>query len=100
MVAFSQFHCPVTLTFFIDSCLRTTFLHSNKALLSFLPTPSHIHKGGVLDLEWNLNGYWLATASRDTLVKVFDIRNMKELQLFRGHRKDVNGVCVHACVCA
>ena len=55
-----------------------------------------------MDLKWNLNGYWLATASRDTLIKVFDIRNMKELQLFRGHKKDVNGVCacVRACVCA
>ena len=52
-------------------------------------------------MKWNLNGYWLATASRDTLIKVFDIRNMKELQLFRGHKKDVNGVCacVRVCVC-
>lgn len=40
-------------------------------------------------LEWNQNGNWLATAGRDQLVKVYDIRTMKELQIFRGHKKEI-----------
>lgn len=42
-----------------------------------------------MDLRWNQNGHWLLTASRDHLLKVFDIRNMKsELQTFKGHKKE------------
>ena len=37
-----------------------------------------------MDTKWNQNGNWLATASRDHLVKVFDIRNLKEeMQTFK-----------------
>lgn len=39
--------------------------------------------------RWNLNGNWLLTCSRDQLTKLFDIRTMKELQVFRGHRREV-----------
>ena len=42
-----------------------------------------------MDLQWNQNGHWLLTASRDHLLKVFDIRNLKsELQTFKGHKKE------------
>ena len=40
-------------------------------------------------MQWNPNGDTLATASRDQTIRVFDIRAMKELQLFKGHKKDV-----------
>ena len=51
----------------------------------------HIHKSTVMDLQWNRNGDWLLTASRDHLIKVFDIRAMKEIQTFRGHKKEATG---------
>ena len=44
-----------------------------------------------MDLQWNRNGDWLLTASRDHLIKVFDIRAMKEIQTFRGHKKEATG---------
>lgn len=50
----------------------------------------HAHKNTVMDVKWNSNGNWLLTASRDHLVKIFDIRNMgQEMQTFRGHKKEV-----------
>ena len=49
----------------------------------------HAHKHTVMDLKWNKNGNWMLTASRDHLLKLFDIRNMKEeMQSFRGHKKE------------
>lgn len=41
--------------------------------------------------RWNSNGNWLVTGSRDHLLKLFDIRMMKELQTFRGHKKEATG---------
>ena len=41
--------------------------------------------------KWNSNGNWLLTGSRDHLLKLFDIRMMKELQTFRGHKKEATG---------
>jgi polyadenylation factor subunit 2 len=43
----------------------------------------------VLQVKWNINGNWLISASRDQLLKLFDIRMMKEIQMFRGHKKEV-----------
>eukprot|EP00112_Aurelia_sp_Birch-Aquarium-sp1_P012294 Seg2587.3 transcript_id=Seg2587.3/GoldUCD/mRNA.D3Y31 product="pre-mRNA 3' end processing protein WDR33" protein_id=Seg2587.3/GoldUCD/D3Y31 len=57
----------------------------------------HIHKSTVMDLQWNRNGDWLLTASRDHLIKVFDIRAMKEIQTFRGHKKEATAVDWHPC---
>ena len=42
--------------------------------------------------KWNSNGNWLVTGSRDHLLKLFDIRMMKELQTFRGHKKEATGL--------
>lgn len=39
--------------------------------------------------QWNENGNWLITGSRDHLVKLYDIRMMKEMMTFRGHKKEV-----------
>ncbi|XP_065060829.1 uncharacterized protein LOC135688058 [Rhopilema esculentum] len=55
----------------------------------------HMHKSTVMDLQWNRNGDWLLTASRDHLIKVFDIRAMKEIQTFRGHKKEATAVDWH-----
>jgi polyadenylation factor subunit 2 len=54
----------------------------------------HAHKSTVMDLKWNDNGNWLITASRDHLLKLFDLRNLKEdMQTFRGHKKEASAVC-------
>lgn len=46
-----------------------------------------------MQLQWNKNGNWLLTASRDHLIKLFDIRNMKEeVQTFKGHKKEATGI--------
>ena len=56
----------------------------------------HAHKNTVMDLAWNQNGNWLLTASRDHLLKLFDIRNTKEeVQTFRGHKKEASTVAWH-----
>lgn len=51
---------------------------------------SHDHKNSVMAVEWNKNGNWLLTGSRDHLIKLYDIRIMKEIQTFRGHKKEVS----------
>ncbi|CAB4061986.1 PFS2 [Lepeophtheirus salmonis] len=56
----------------------------------------HAHKNTVMSVQWNKNGNWLLTASRDHLIKLFDIRNTKEeIQVFRGHKKEASTVAWH-----
>ncbi|KAL4220791.1 WD repeat-containing protein 33 [Mactra antiquata] len=56
----------------------------------------HAHKFTVMDIKWNQNGNWLLTAARDHLMKLFDIRNLKEeLQVFKGHKKEATAVAWH-----
>ncbi|XP_071945078.1 pre-mRNA 3' end processing protein WDR33-like [Antedon mediterranea] len=55
----------------------------------------HAHKSTVMSARWNKNGNWLLTASRDHLVKVFDLRAMKELSICRGHKKEATCVAWH-----
>lgn len=60
----------------------------------------HAHKNTVMDLSWNRNGNWLLTASRDHLIKIFDIRNLgQEMQTFRGHKKEACCECLLEIVC-
>lgn len=64
---------------------------NNKAVATL-----HCHKGTVMDLKWNNNGKWFATASRDHTVKVFDVRNLsEELQTFRGHKTEAASLAWH-----
>lgn len=56
----------------------------------------HAHKSTVMDIKWNNNGNWVVTASRDHLLKLFDIRNLSsEIQTFRGHKKESSSVAWH-----
>lgn len=52
---------------------------------------------------WNANGNWLASGSMDGLIKLYDIRTMKELEVWRGQNSEVS-VCNEECslaeVCA
>lgn len=34
----------------------------------------HGHKNTVVDIGWNKNGNWILSASRDQLLKLYDIR--------------------------
>ncbi|XP_020268609.1 flowering time control protein FY, partial [Asparagus officinalis] len=63
---------------------------AGKQLCSF-----HGHKNMVLSVKWNQNGNWVLTASKDQIIKLYDIRSMKELESFRGHRKDVTALAWH-----
>lgn len=56
---------------------------------------SHGHKNTILDVKWNRNGNWLLTSSKDQIVKLFDIRTLKEIQTYRAHKKEVNAVAWH-----
>ena len=47
------------------------------------------HKNTVLKIAWNGNGNWLLSAGRDQLLKVFDLRTLREIRSFRGHQKEV-----------
>ena len=61
------------------------------SLISHICLYRHGHKNTILAVDWNANGNWLLTASRDQLLKLFDLRTMKELQTFRGHKREVTG---------
>jgi len=59
---------------------------------------SHAHKHTVMDVKWNRNGNWLLTASRDHLIKLFDVRSMKdEVIAFRGHKKEATSAYKYFC---
>lgn len=63
---------------------------------NLFPFSRHAHKSTVMDLKWNDNGNWLVTASRDHLLKLFDLRNLREeVQVFRGHKKEASAVSWH-----
>lgn len=56
----------------------------------------HAHKATVMDIKWNQNGNWVATASRDHLIKLYDIRNLNtDMQVFRGHKKETSVIAWH-----
>ncbi|VVC44818.1 WD40/YVTN repeat-like-containing domain,WD40-repeat-containing domain,WD40 repeat,WD40 repeat [Cinara cedri] len=54
------------------------------------------HKSTVMDVKWNANGNWLVSASSDSLLKLFDIRNLsRTVQTFKGHKNKVNTIAWH-----
>lgn len=74
----------------VHSVIRKSHTHTRILLIR------HAHKSTVMDLKWNDNGNWLITASRDHLLKLFDLRNLKEeVQVFRGHKKEASAVSWH-----
>ena len=54
------------------------------------PARYNVHHDSVTDVKWNRNGNWLLTSSRDSMVKLFDIRVMKDVHTYRAHKKEVN----------
>ncbi len=45
--------------------------------------------------HWNRNGNWLASGAKDGLIRVYDIRKMKETEVFRGHNCDITTLAWH-----
>lgn len=67
----------IVLTFALCSCIQTI----------------QGHKSTVTKVLWNGNGNWFLTSSRDQLIKLWDIRTMRQIQSFKGHSKEVTGLC-------
>jgi polyadenylation factor subunit 2 len=56
----------------------------------------HAHKNTVNRLAWSpLNPHWFLSGSRDNLVKLFDIRIMKDFQTMRAHKKEITSLAWH-----
>jgi len=53
------------------------------------------HKNTVTKVQWNDNGNWLLTASRDQLIKLYDLRTMREMYSLKGHHKEVTSMAWH-----
>ena len=47
------------------------------------------HKSTVTKVAWSPNGNWLLTGSRDQMIKMYDVRSMKELCSLKGHYKEI-----------
>lgn len=54
-----------------------------------------LHRNTVSDIRFHSNGNWMLTSSWDHLLKVFDLRAMKEIHHFRGHKNDVQCLALH-----
>lgn len=81
----------VLLYYFYSTIFCGLTLHMHVIILC-----SHAHKSTVMDIKWNQNGNWVATASRDHLIKLYDIRNLNnDMQTFRGHKKETSVVAWH-----
>lgn len=68
--------------------VSTMYVHDKCSKLTHI---SHGHKNTVLQVRWNQNGNWLVSGSRDQTLKLYDIRTLKEMQTFKGHKKEVTG---------
>ena len=53
------------------------------------------HKGSVLACRWNSNGNWLLTGARDQVIKLWDVRMLREINTFRGHVKEITALAWH-----
>lgn len=53
---------------------------------SILRTLSH-HRDGIYDCKFSLDGNLCATSSRDRDIRLFDLRNLKELRILKGHKE-------------
>uniref|UniRef100_A0A915KLS6 WD_REPEATS_REGION domain-containing protein n=1 Tax=Romanomermis culicivorax TaxID=13658 RepID=A0A915KLS6_ROMCU len=78
-------------------CLATLLHQAYKEIMSYAQIffSRYDHKNAVMAVQWNANGNWFLSASRDHLVKLYDIRMMKELFSFRGHKKEVTAIRWH-----
>ncbi|CAL5223055.1 g5512 [Coccomyxa viridis] len=74
-----------------DATVKLWDARAGDACLSTL----ELHKGPITQVQWNLNGNWLLSSSRDQQLVVFDARMMRKLAVFRGHQADVTCAAWH-----
>ena len=53
---------------------------------------SLFHRGDVHDLAWHPQGHWLATASKDRNVRIWNVQAGGELTILHGHEAEVTRV--------
>ncbi len=56
---------------------------------------SLLNKQNTTQVAWNDNGNWLLTASRDQLIKLYDLRTLKEFATMKGHSREVTSLAWH-----
>ena len=55
----------------------------------------HQHKGSVQEARWHPAGNHFASGGRDQVVKIFDVRTMRESAAFKGHQREVTSLAWH-----
>jgi polyadenylation factor subunit 2 len=56
---------------------------------------NYSHTSCVQALEYNGNGYWLLSGGNDHTCRLFDLRNLKEIQTFKGHQHQIHDIAWH-----
>lgn len=86
LISFLQLPFP---RLFLSACsliTRMSYIFSPSIFHSTISS----HKKQVNCVQWNANGNWLASGSMDGLIKLYDIRTMKELEVWRGQNSEVS----------
>lgn len=64
-------------------------------LVSFVDSTHSYLYFFIIYLLRNDNGNWLVTGSRDQIIKLYDIRAMRELCSLKGHNKEITSLAWH-----
>lgn len=56
---------------------------------------SHSSKSTINTCRWSPDGHLVATAGQDSVIRLFDIRTFRELEVLKGHEKEVNCIEWH-----
>jgi polyadenylation factor subunit 2 len=49
----------------------------------------------VLAVRWHAGGHLLLAGSRDQVIRLYDVRTLREVAVFRGHAKEVTALAWH-----
>lgn len=55
----------------------------------------HGAKNTVLAVRWHAGGHLLLAGSRDQVIRLYDVRTLREVAVFRGHAKEVTALAWH-----
>eukprot|EP01012_Entosiphon_sulcatum_P025101 TRINITY_DN3036_c0_g1_i1.p1 TRINITY_DN3036_c0_g1~~TRINITY_DN3036_c0_g1_i1.p1 ORF type:complete len:499 (+),score=53.86 TRINITY_DN3036_c0_g1_i1:135-1499(+) len=75
-----------------DRLIKLWDPRDRKACVATMP----LHQHSVSRVKWNPNNpSWLLSGGKDFMLKLSDIRTMKEIYTFKGHKKEVTAVDWH-----